>query len=381
MEKMKAGVRKHGAKYEFAILAPADETGKRKQQWFTGYRTLKDAQSARRAELAKIDKQEYVAPTKTTTGAYLTGWLASIKRDVRPSTWASYELNIRRHVIPAIGAIPLQTLDPKRISTLYGDLLDHGRQDGEGLSYQSVRYIAMILRHALKQAIEDSALTVNPTNKAKRPPKPQSRMEMKTWSAAELRAFLDAIQTEPMYAPLVLAASTGMRRGEVLGLRWRDLDLDAARVAVTQTYIAIGYQVHFSPPKTAKGRRNVALDGRTVAVLREHRRTQVAGYVALGIRPDHDLVFTTALGEPIHPERLTRSFAQYVKAAGVPSIRLHDLRHTHATLALQAGIHAKHVSERLGHSTVAITLDTYSHAIPAMQEEAAERVAQLVFGS
>ena len=178
-------------------------------------------------------------------------------------------------------------------------------------------------------------------------------------------------------------ASTGMRRGELLGLRWRDLDLDAGRVAVTQTLITVKFEVQLGTPKTDKGRRSVALDPGTVVELHEHRRRQAEEIMAFGRAewPTHDLVFTRADGEPLHPQQFTRWFGQHVKAAGLPRIRLHDLRHTHATLALQAGIHPKVVSERLGHANVTITLNTYSHSIPAMQEDAAAKVAALVFGT
>ena len=166
----------------------------------------------------------------------------------------------------------------------------------------------------------------------------------------------------------------------MLGLRWNDVNLDDGRLHISQSLTAIHNQLEYSEPKTARGRRNVAVDSETIAVLRSYRKTQLeeqlawgAGYNAAG------LVFTREDGRPIHPDRFTSWFKQHALAAGLPGIRLHDLRHTHASLALQAGVHPKVVSERLGHSTISITLDTYSHVLPSLQEEAAQKVASLLF--
>jgi integrase len=205
---------------------------------------------------------------------------------------------------------------------------------------------------------------------------------MRTWTPDELRSFLEYVAHDPYYAAWVLAASTGMRRGEVLGLRWQDIDFDRRRLAIRQTIISIDYRVEVSEPKTARGRRSVALDSGTVTALRGHRAAQNQEKLKLGeAYQDMGLVFCRADGGPVHPDRFTQMFDKHVKESGLPRIRLHDLRHTHATLALAAGIHPKVVSERLGHSTVAFTMDVYSHAIPSMEAEAAETIANLVRGS
>jgi integrase len=202
---------------------------------------------------------------------------------------------------------------------------------------------------------------------------------MKTWSADELRRFVNGVHTDRLFALWLTIASTGLRRGEALGLKWSDIDLDAARISVQRSLVSVGYKPMLSEPKTARGRRSIALDRTTVSALIAHRRAQIEERLAWGpAYEDGDFVFCRENGSPIHPERLTKSFEAHVRKIGLPRIRLHDLRHTHATLALAAGIHPKVVSERLGHSSIAITLDTYSHAIPALQEEAAERIASLL---
>jgi len=205
---------------------------------------------------------------------------------------------------------------------------------------------------------------------------------MKTWNAGQVRAFL-AATADDRYASLWhLLVMTGMRRGEVCGLRWDDVDLEAGRLSVRRALIPYGDGVITSEPKTAKGRRAIALDPGTIEALKAQAARQLADQEEWeGAWSDSGYVFTREDGEPYHPQSVSRSFARAMKTAKLPEIRLHDLRHTHATLALRAGIHPKVVSERLGHATIAITLDTYSHAIPAMQEEAAALIAGLVFAS
>jgi integrase len=174
-----------------------------------------------------------------------------------------------------------------------------------------------------------------------------------------------------------------MRRGELLGLRWRDVDLEAGRVSVTRSLVSVRNRLSFSEPKTRRGRRSIAVDSGTVAQLRAHRKRQAEERLALGLgRPGRDaLVFTDPLGEPVKPDSFSQFFDRRVKQLELPRIRLHDVRHTHATLALEAGIHPKVVSERLGHASVAFTLDTYSHAVPALEEQAAEQIAAVLRGS
>jgi integrase len=204
----------------------------------------------------------------------------------------------------------------------------------------------------------------------------------RSWTAAELRAFLEHVEGDRLAAVWMVAASTGMRRGEVLGLRWADVDLDLARVAVRQTLVLAGRQVVTSEPKTSRGRRSIALDPRTVAALKAWRAAQKAERLAWGPSwTDTGLVFTREDGTPIHPEWLSDAFEWRVRTAGLPRIRLHDLRHTHASLGLAAGVPVKVMSERLGHATSSFTADVYQHVTPALEEQAALTVARLVFGS
>jgi integrase len=190
----------------------------------------------------------------------------------------------------------------------------------------------------------------------------------------------DGCEGDRKHPAWLLLASTGMRRGEVLGLSWDDVDLETAQFAVRRTLAAVDMDVAFSEPKTQRSRRVVALDATTVAALRSWRRRQAEDKLALGpAYNDQGFVFTRADGRPFDPNDFSREFDRRIRRLGLPRIRLHDLRHTSATLALQAGIHPKVVSERLGHSTIAITLDIYSHVTPTLQRDAADRVAAVIF--
>lgn len=366
-------ISKRGKRWAFTVDLPRGEDDKRRQKMYS-LPTKKAAERKLTEVLSQLDNSTFVEPTKISTAQFLNDWVAALPlTDIKPSTRASYEMNMRRHIIPAVGSVPLQQLTTARVNKLYTDML------AGGLSQQSVRYAAMILRRALAKAIATGQLTRNPADAAERPKRVKSTMH--TWRADELRGFLERISGEPMYPAILLSATTGARRGEVLGVRWRDLDLDARRMSIAQTLIAIGYHTEFSTPKTTGSKRLIDLDDVTVAALRRHRTQQLEARLAMGAGyTDLDLVFARPDGSPVHPERLTRTFGRLAKAAAMPVIRLHDLRHTWATLALQNGVHAKVVQERLGHSQISTTLDTYSHTVPAMQADAADTVARAIFG-
>jgi len=359
-----------------------DEEGRRRQRWHSGYRTSREAKAALVEILGRVQRGDYVEPSKLTVAEFMRDWLGSLRATLRPSTIAGYEALTQGHIIPMLGSMTLQKLTAVQVTAFYGDLLEKGRRNGKGgLSARTVHYIHATMHKALGEAVRWGLVVRNVADQAS-PPHPQAK-EMRTWSATELRDFLSHVQGDRLYAAFLLAATTGLRRGEVLGLRWRDLDFDARRLAVTQTLVCVGYAVVVSAPKTASGKRSVALDAATVAALRTYRKRILEErlYQGLGAPSPDDLVFTAIDSSPLHPGQFADHFDRLVKASGVPRIRFHDLRHTHATLALQAGVHPKVVSERLGHASISITLDTYSHAIPALQEEAAAKVAALVFGA
>jgi integrase len=258
---------------------------------------------------------------------------------------------------------------------------DDGANVGSQLDGRTVNYIHTIVHRALKDAVRWGRLARNPADAADPPRGGPKSDGVHSWDAATLREFLAvAMATSDRLHPLwVLLATTGMRRGEALGLRWSDVDLDAGRLRVVQTIIQVRSKVTVGEPKTARGRRPIALDAGTVTVLREHRKQSLEERMLVG--PDFDdrgLVFHQPDGSCLRPDAVSATFVRRVRQAGLPRLTLKGLRHTWATLALERGIHPRVVQERLGHSTIAITLGIYSHVAPTLHDEAAEIVAGLL---
>jgi integrase len=302
-------------------------------------------------------------------------WLPVARGTVRPTTFMSYESHVRGHIAPRLGRLRLQRLSPEDLNEFYAGLQRSGRRKGSGpLHSSSVRRIHATLHRALGDAVRWELLDRNPADRSS-PPKQraETKVEMRTWTADELRHFLEFVKSESLYTLWLLLATTGMRRGEAAGLRWSDVDLEGRSLSVRQTVVLLGHKPYVSAPKSARSRRVIALDERTATVLAEYRAQASAS--------EADFVFSDSDGSFIHPAKVTRMFDRHVRASGLRCIRLHDLRHTHATLALQAGVHPKVVSERLGHSTVSLTLDVYSHALQHIQKEATQRFAALLFDS
>ena len=314
----------------------------------------------------------YVPRQRLTLEKFLwTKWLPVIKPTIRTNTYLGYASHVRCHICPHIGKTRLDRVDGSIINSLYAALLERGRVNGGGLSLSTVRRVHATLHRAFRDAVRWGLIDKNPADNAD-PPKLRSSQQISTWSAREVRSFLDSVRDDPHFSMWLLLATTGMRRGEVLGLRWCDLDLEHGQLAVRQTVVTNNYQVEISEPKTARGRRVVALDHHSLEELRRYR-------AAVEPCSGDELLFCDRAGDPLNPVDVSKDFVALARVAGLRRIRLHDLRHTHATLALQAGVHPKIVSERLGHSTVSFTLDVYSHAIPHLQKEAASQIASLVF--
>jgi integrase len=258
-------------------------------------------------------------------------------------------------------------------------LVREGGAGGRSLSPKTVRNAHGVIRTALRDAVQRGYLARNVAEHARLPR--VQRREMETWDAAQLRRFLEHVADDRLAAMWTLYATTGLRRGEVLGLRWSDVDLESGQLTVRHVLTVVEGRAVVTEPKTAKGRRTIALDPATVAGLRRHRVRQLQERVAADVAwQNGDYVFTWFDGRPLHPQLPTKWIREHAAAAGLPPIRLHDLRHTWASLALRAGVPAKVVSERLGHANISITLDVYTHALPAMDAEAADTVARAIFG-
>jgi integrase len=361
-------------------LGRDDLTGKRKQQSISVKGTKRDAEKRLAELLHQLDIGGYVKPSKLTLTQYLEQWLKDYAEiNTAPRTYERYAELIRKHIEPALGSIPLVSLQPHHIQAYYGKALKSGRRDHKGgLSAQTVHHIHRVLFAALKYATKHNIVGRN-VAEAVDPPRAQRR-EMTTADADGVKRLLEAVKDTHYYPIFFTAVYTGLRRSELLGLPWGNVDLDMATLSVTDTihYMKDG-QVIIRQPKSRYSRRNVALPPALAIMLREHKAKQTEDKMALGLNlQDSDLVFSHPDGTPIRPDTVTRAFRLYAERVGLPTTRFHDLRHTHATLLLKQGVHPKIVSERLGHSGIAITLDTYSHVLPGLQEEAARRFEEVL---
>lgn len=370
--------------WTFAVDVERTADGRRRERWRSGFASKHEAQQAMRELLASVDQQRYVDPSRLTVAEYLEGeWLPAIAASVRPTTLAQYRQMVRVHIVPRLGSVHLQKLSSGHVNTLYSELLGSGGRAGTGLSPKTVRHVHVTLRKSLSDAVRWGRVVRNAAEHAS-PPRVE-RPQMRVWSVEQLRTFLEAVGEDRWAAGWYLLASTGMRRGELVGLRWDDIDLERGRVTVQRAVTTIDGRAVLTEPKTARGRRTLALDADSLGVLHAHRERQLCDArrietQAPGAWRGEGWVLCAPLGERLHPEAVSRRFALIATKVGLPAIGVHGLRHSYATAALTAGIPAKVVSERLGHASVAVTLDVYSHVLPSLDEAAASAVMAHILG-
>lgn len=378
---MTGHIKKRGSKYSIVVDIGRDQvTGKRHQKWYSGYKTKKAAEEKLAEILHQIATGAYIEPSKLTVADYLAKWLAEYAKDnVSGKTFERYEEICKNAIIPSLGSIHVPRLQPLHIQNFYRQQIDSGRKkprkDGpKGLNPRTVIQYHRILHKALAQAVRWNLLTANPADRVV-PPKMQAK---EVQPIDEMRSvwLIEVAEGSPCYVPIVLALYTGMRRGEILALRWQDVNLNAGYLRVErsleQTRLA---GATFKLPKSKKSRRTISLPVTVVETLKAHRAEQEKrrailgeGYQAL------DLVCCREDGALWVPSAFTASYRSLLALRHLDGPNFHALRHSHASHLLRSGVSAKVISERLGHSTVGFTLDQYVHVLPGMQEEAAVRI-------
>jgi integrase len=304
---------------------------------------------------------------------YLARWLAdSVRGSVKPITFESYERLVRLHIVPAVGRVKLKNLTPAHLQGFYRDRLD------AGLSPRTVQYLHVLLHRSLKQALRWNLVPRN-VAEAVDPPRIH-RKEMHPLSPVQARTFLEAAREDRLEALYVVALHCGLRQGELFGLRWSDVDLEEGTLRVNRSLSRTKDGPVFTIPKTAKSRRTLRLTNGAVEVLKRHSERQAQEIVKMDtLYEDQGLMFASEVGTPLNRHNVnSRSFKRLLVRAGLPNIRFHDLRHTCATLLLGKGVHPKFVQELLGHATVAITLDTYSHVLPGMGDQTAAAIEDVL---
>jgi integrase len=302
---------------------------------------------------------------------YLRSWLETMRPTVKESAWIRYEQLLRVHALPGIGRIPLARLTPQQVQHLYGDRLATGR------SPTTINHLHGVLHHALEDALRLNLVPRNVTSLTK-PPRVEKH-EMQVYSPEQVDILLTTAMGHRQEAMFALAVSTGMREGEIIALKWSDVDLAKGSLQVRRGRQRTLKGYVDGNPKTDSGRRTIRLTRTAIEALRAHRTRQLQERLRLGEAwSEHNLVFPSAVGTPLEGPNLLRTYYRVVAKAGLPRIRFHDLRHTAATLLLLQGVPAKVVSEMLGHANIAITLDLYSHVLPDMQEQAAAAMEDIL---
>jgi integrase len=371
---MKGHIRERSPGHFAIILETRDPgTGKRRRRWHSFKGGKRDAQIECARLISAMKGGTYVEPNKLTLAQFMDKWLEHARSKVSPRTHERYGEIITKNIVPALGGTLLTKLRPVQISDAYANALAHGRRDGKGgLSPGTVVYVHRVLKHALADAVRWELLPRNPTD-AVDPPKIE-RGSMTTYDIAQTAELLEVLRGSRLFVPVILGVLCGLRRGEICALRWRHVDLEGGNLAVAESAEQTKAGVRYKPPKSGRGR-SVALSATVIEHLREHRRDQAEQLSRLDRRQSDDMfLYIREDGEPMQPRSLTQGWRQAIGQTGLPRIRLHDLRHGHATHLLASGVHPKVASERLGHSRVGITLDLYSHVLPGMQEDAAARV-------
>jgi integrase len=375
MGAVRDGIIKRGNTWSYVIRVIDPETGLSKPKWVGGFATDDDAKEARDDARRSARRGEYVDRNAITLAEYLTEWLEVHALEVKPRTLAGYQYLVRQYIVPRIGNLRLQAIRPATLSGLYRDLLGSGGRKGAPLSRRTVDYVHAVLRKAFNDAVRsEQLLPSNPAERAKRPRR-EHRGPIEIWTADELRRFLDLMSEHRLFAFYRLAAYSGARRGELLNLRWPDVDWKAPAIRIRGS---VGMVDGARVEGTTKGgrERTVSLDAGTVEILKGHRRRQLEDLRVAGDSwVDTGHVFTTGFGLPIYPDTVSQLIAKSIKAYNepadiadapefpLPHARLHDLRHVHATLLLVAGVPVHVVADRLGHADPSVTLRVYAHVI------------------
>lgn len=379
--KLRTEMKVYDVRYDYRDPATGQIVRKKKR----GFLRRVDAEEF----LLQINKAQqegvFLAPEKLALSTYLNAWLNSYaKVNVKASTYAQYEAIVKKRLIPWAGGCDIKAITPMQIDEFYASLLQQGRADGKGgLSAKSVLYIHRVLNEALGHAVQKGLLVKNPLLSVTNIPKAK-KFKASAYSANEIRSLLEASSSENSFwqAAIALAAICGLRRGECLGLKWSKIDFDNQSITIDEQIIEIHHKVHFSTPKSSESIRTIHAPTEVFDILKQRKEDLAQHKEWLGSSyNDQDLVICRGDGSPIRPGNFTRGFKDFLSRHSMRSIRFHDLRHSCASLMLQSGVAMKTASEILGHSSIAITADLYTHVMQKTKEKAAAQIGEYVFGT
>lgn len=370
--------------YEARITVGYTETGSPKQK-SKYFKTRKEAQDWLVEATYQKKHGTFVEPSKITLGEWLERWLTVyVKPTVKPGSYANYVDVIQKHIIPSLGDTPLQTLRTNTIQDFYNQKRENGRLDGKGgLSPRMIHLMHQVISRALKQAVRENLISTNPAEHTTLPS--LKYKEMTTLKPEEIKEYLEAVKSDRLYVAFLLELNTGLRRGELLALSWDCIDFEKKKLTIKRTLARVRLpdkgtsELKFSEPKTKSGKRDIPLHQNIIKELQAHKARQNKEKLLHGPKyTDNDLVFCTPQGTPIEPRNFHRKHTEILKKAGLPHIRVHDLRHTVATLLVNNGIDPENIRALLGHSKTSTTLDLYCHSTSEGKEKAIETLSQII---
>jgi integrase len=370
---MKGHIRERSpGRWAIVIDVRDPQTGKRKRRWHSFTGTKRQAQVECARLITEREGGAYIDPTRVTVAAFLQRWLGHMATQVSPRSHENYGAVINTNIVPLVGNVVLSKLRPDAIAAMYMTALESGRRKGGGLSARSVCMMHRVLSQAMKQAVKWQLLAQNPCD-AVSPPRVERR-QMIVLDADGTAGIIEAARSKALFMPILLGALCGLRRGELAALRWRNIDVEAGQISVVASLEQTNSGVRLKPPKSGRAR-TVALPSLAIEELRRHRLKQAEQLLRVGTRQSEEThVCLQPNYQPWAPRNLSSAFIKFIKASGLRRVRLHDLRHSHATHLLMANVHPKIVQERLGHANIATTMDLYTHVMPGMQDEAVSRI-------
>lgn len=364
---------KKGTSWQIILEKGVDSKGKRIRDYITVEGTKKEAKKILTEKLNDYNKGTYIEPSQMTVEEHLNQWIeVYVRPNLAPNTVSGYVTNIKKYILPHIGLVPLQKLVPLQIQKIYEAMQE------KKLSPRTIRYVHTTLHEALQYAFRMQLIPRNPSDFVSVPK--QVKYKAAVYEEDEVLKMLQAAKDTDMEAPLNLSVGLGLRRGELLALKWSDIDFEKKQLTICRNLVYVDGEYIFKSPKSESGNRTIEMPSSMIPVLKKHRREQMENKLFFGSEyKDDNLVCCKQDGSPYMPGRYSHKFSDFLKRNGLRQIRLHDLRHTNASLMLQYNVPAKVASQRLGHSSIGITLDLYSHVIGDLQTEAAQKIEAGIF--
>lgn len=371
---MKGHIRKRGAKWCIVVdIGIEPSTGKRKQKWFSGYRTKKDAQKDLARIVNELEQNIFVVPSDSTIAEFFESWLEQRSANLSATTITGYKSILKNHIVPALGALKLKDIKPLMLSDYY-------RVKLEVLSGRTVLHHHRLLRKALEDAKRWQLIANNPADNVEVPKAKKYRATILDLS--EIKILLEALRGHEMEVAVSLILFLGLRRGELLALSWDDIDWDNKTVHIQKNLVVGDDGPTVKDPKTEESNRVIPISDSIIRLLKKQRVWQNENKMRLGsLYVDSDYIFTKEDGSLFHPGTFSHNFGEFLKASGLKSIRLHDLRHTNASLMLKSNIPAKVASERLGHSNISTTMDIYSQVLKDTEREVSDKIDDMIFST